>query len=61
MEKKRDPKLSFLLSLLSNEDEKIILEMVYKKLDHKDIVESLINYKTAELKEPQKWFFLIIQ
>jgi|TARA_B100001971_G_C18156479_1_gene518854 mannitol/fructose-specific phosphotransferase system IIA component (Ntr-type) len=54
MEKKRDPKLSFLLSLLSNEDEKIILEMVYKKLDHKDIVESLINYKTAELKEPQK-------
>ena len=54
MEKKRDPKLSFLLSLLNNEDEKKILEMVYKQLDHKDIVESLINYKAVELKEPKK-------
>ena len=54
MDKKREPKLSFLLNLLNNEEEKKILEMVYKKMDHKTIVESLIGYKSGNSKEKKK-------
>jgi|TARA_Y100000310_G_scaffold306489_1_gene347673 hypothetical protein len=48
---KINPKLEFFLSLLSNEDEKIILKLIYQKMNREKIVESLINYKPVNSKK----------